>query len=109
MRIISKYIWFSLLLCCGTLAAAWWALHSSGTSLPASVLKEVRQHISNSAPKVTMPSISLPSLRSALPQTRTYYRWTDSEGNTGYASELPANVSSFRAIVLNGDENAFGE
>ncbi len=105
MRIISKYLWASLLLCCGTLAAAWWALSSSGSTLPASVLKKMGEHIEISAPSLSVPEIELPTLSNPLPQTRTYYRWTDKDGNTGYTQDLPADVSSFKTIVLSGDEN----
>lgn len=85
---------------------AWIMLSQNGKDLPAKVLeKMVASAISleqSLAPKpTTTPSkATLIQPASALPQSTTYYRWTDEQGQIGYSADLPENVSSFEAIVL---------
>lgn len=105
MRIISKYLWGSFFLLSAMLLIAWWALHQSGTSLPAKVLQQMSEQVNISPPTVELPAISLPKAADLLPQSRTFYRWTDKSGNTGYSHHLPDDVSEFKAIVLHGEEN----
>ncbi len=120
MHTISKYLWGSLLLLCAIVLAAWWALQQGGGKLPSQVLEQIGSHIEKNTPDIQMPDIaaalpdvsipdvgipevSLPEVISPLPNTLTYYRWTDRNGNTGYSKVLPEQVSSYETIVLNGE------
>gem|GEM_PF-5832285 len=105
MRIISKYLWGSFFLLSAMLLVAWWVLHQSGTGLPTKVLEQMGAQVSKNTPSLALPDIRLPQIGDMLPQTRTYYRWTDKDGNTGYSQNLPDNVNEFKTIVLDGEQN----
>lgn len=85
---------------------AWIMLSQNGKDLPAKVLEKMAAGAisleQSLAPKpAAAPSkFTLTQPASALPQTTTYYRWTDEQGQTGYSADLPEHVTSFKAIVL---------
>jgi hypothetical protein len=103
---ISRTLWLSLFAVFALILLAWIALSQNGRDLPAKVLESIAAGANSFeqslAPKPTAaPSKStLIQPASALPQTITYYRWTDNQGQTGYSADLPEDVSSFKAIVL---------
>ncbi|MGB0866356.1 MAG: DUF4124 domain-containing protein [Granulosicoccaceae bacterium] len=114
MRTISKTLWASLFLLSTTLLIAWLLMSQSKASLHA---KAAERHVARQAnvedtttnkpaspvaeptSAVVAQSVQLDT-RSPLPQTATYYKWTDHQGRTGYSTELPERVRSFEAIVL---------
>ena len=87
------------------LLVAWRVLHQSGTGLPSKVLQQMGAQVAKHTPSVTLPDVKIPNIGEMLPQTRTFYRWKDNDGNIGYSHDLPDNVTEFKAIVLDNDEN----
>ena len=81
-------------------------LSQTGKDLPAKVLETMAASANSfeqslaPKPTATPSKAMLIQPASALPQTTTYYRWTDDQGQTGYSADLPEHVSAFKAIVL---------
>jgi|GEM_PF-6073790 len=65
---------------------------------------EPLQHVLDASEQQTVvqPSVQRPS--ELIPQTRTYYRWVNTAGETGYSDTLPKEIQSFRAIRLHGTD-----
>lgn len=105
VRIIAKYLWGSFIMLAAMMAVAWFALHQSSSELPGQMLGKIGSHLRSNTPSISLPEFNTPKRGNPLSQPRTYYRWTDAEGKTGYSQDLPDEVRSFKVITLTGQEN----
>ena len=102
MHKLSKYALSAALSVVISGTAALWVINQQALSQP-----HVAKKPAAYSEAMTLAQSELRAIRkkNPMPASRTFYRWVDADGSTGYGHQLPAQVQEYKAIVLDGSEN----